>query len=156
MSRLSPPLGAFVAACAFALSLPSAAGAAPSPSALVLRGTQYCISVEDGVALASNPVDLAPCSGSASQQFLVRGSSLIYAKTLGDTIPLCIGNRRALGKAVLLNCLSHNAQMKRVAVRNGGHSFRLTGGFLSGPALGQLRIQNSPHVTGREAFLQVD
>jgi hypothetical protein len=156
MSRMSGSFGAFVAAGALALSLPSAAGAAPAPSALLLRGTHYCISVENGVALASNPVDLAVCSGSGSQQFFVRGSSLIFAKTVGDRIPLCIGNRRALGKAVLLNCLSHNAQVKKIAVRSGGHGFSLTGGFLSGPALGQLRIQNSAHVTGRETFLQLD
>jgi hypothetical protein len=156
MTRMIGSLGAVVAAGALALSLASAAGAAPAPFALVLRGTHYCISVESGVALASNPVDLAVCSGSGSQQFFERGSSLIYAKTIGDKIPLCIGNRRALGKAVLLNCLSHNAQVKKVAVRSRGHGFRLTGGFLSGPALGQLRIQNSPHVTGRETFLQLD
>ena len=155
MGTMGRSLGALAAAGALALSLPSAAAAAPAPSVLVLRGTNYCIAVEHGVALAANPVVLAPCSGSESQQFLVRGPSLIYGKTIGHAIPLCIGNRRALGRAVLLNCLSHNAQVKRVALRSGGHSFRLTGGFLSGPALGQLRIQNSTHATGREAFLQL-
>ena len=130
MTRISGSLGAVVVAGALALSLASAAGAAPVPFALVLRGTHYCISVENGVALASNPVDLAVCSGTGSQQFFEHGSSLIYAKTIGDKIPLCIGNRRALGKAVLLNCLSHNAQVKKVAVRSGGHGLQPHGWLL--------------------------
>lgn len=154
MTRIGRRLGLVAAASVMALAVPSMAGAAASSAALVLRGTHYCISVEDGTALAANPVDLAACDGAGSEQFIVEQHSLVYAKTVHDAIPLCIGNERALGKAVLLNCASHNAQVRAVALQGGAQGFSLTGGFLSGPALGQLRIQNSPHINGREAFLQ--
>ncbi len=153
MTWVGRRLGVVVAAGALALSCPSAVSAASGPTALVLRSTHYCISVADGIALASNPVDLAVCNGSASQQFIVTARSLIYATSADAAIPLCIGNRRALGKAVLLNCRSHNAQVRTHALANGADGFSLTGGFLYGPAVGRLLIQNSSHVNGREAFV---
>ena len=153
MGRIFRVLGMLVGASVLAQALPPAADAASRPSSLALSGTTYCISV-NGITQASTPVDLASCNGDPSQQFFVRGSSLIYARSANLAIPLCIGNERAKGRAVLLNCRSHNAQVRVVTLRRGARAFSLTGGFLSGPALGQLQIRNSTHANGREAFVE--
>lgn len=153
MRRISSRLGVLVATLVVAASQPAASGAAAGSSSLALRGTTYCIAV-NGITQASTHVDLAPCNGSLSQQFFVRKGSLIYAKSVDFAIPLCIGNWRAKGRAELLGCRSHNAQVRTVSLRGGAMGFSLTGGFLSGPALGQLQIRNSTHANGREAFVQ--
>jgi Na+-translocating ferredoxin:NAD+ oxidoreductase RnfE subunit len=153
MARISRLLVVGLAASTLALALPSAVGASSNVPRLVLKGTQDCVSVESGTVIPGLAVVLAPCNGTVSQRFVLRAHSLIYAATLGLAIPLCIGNHRALGKAELLGCKSHNAQVRTVSVGRAGLGFSLTGGFLNAPVLGQVLITNTAHVTGREVFV---
>jgi hypothetical protein len=152
MTKIQRLVVAALAAGALAWSVPSTVGAT-STSMLVLKGTRYCVSVESGAVIPGLAVVLTPCSGGIAQRFVLRARSLIYAPTIGRALPLCIGNHRALGKAELLGCKSHNAQVKTVAVRGGGLGFSLTGGFLNAPTVGPVLISNTVHVTGREVFV---
>jgi hypothetical protein len=157
MARITGRLCAALVACTLAAltawSAPSLASASARPSPLEVKGTHFCITVEGGVVLSGNAVILEACDGGVAQVFLLRGTSIIYARTLGAAIVLCVGNERALGKAVLLNCHSHNAQVKFVGLRGGARGFRLTGGFVSAPAVGQVRVRNITHPGGRETFV---
>jgi hypothetical protein len=153
MTKLRRLLGAALAAGTLVCSLPAAVGAATTPSMLVLKATQYCVSVQGGAVIPGLAVVLAPCNGEVAQRFVLRARSLIYAPTMGLALPLCIGNHRALGKAELLGCKSHNAQVRTVHVRGGGLGFSLTGGYLNAPTTGQVLISNTAHVTGREVFV---